>query len=58
MKKIYMKPEMEAFNMKVESLICLSGSDNPADKDGKVLAKELPDFDDLEEQFDFDHLLW
>lgn len=56
MKKIYMKPEMEAFNMKVESLICLSGSDNPANKGGKVLAKELPDWDDWEE--DLDHVLW
>lgn len=58
MKKIYMKPEMEVFNMKVESLICLSGSDNPADKGGKVLSKELPDFGDIEEDFNFDNLLW
>jgi hypothetical protein len=53
MKKKYMKPEMEAFNMKVESLICLSGSDEAAKKDGKVLAKELEDWEE-----DFDHILW
>lgn len=56
MKKKYMKPEMEAFNMNVESLICLSGSDNPADKGGKVLAKELPDFDEFDEELD--KILW
>lgn len=56
MKKIYMKPEMEAFNMKVESLICLSGSDNPANPSKPSLGKELPDWDDWEE--DLDHALW
>ena len=56
MKKIYMKPEMEAFNMKVESLICLSGSDNPANPSKPSLGKELPDWDDWEE--DLDHILW
>ena len=59
MKKIYMKPEMEAFNMKTESLICLSGVEGKKAKgSGEVLGKELPDFDEFEEDFNFDNLLW
>ena len=53
MKKIYVKPEMQANEIKAATLICLSKSPNYADKDGLVLGKERgtrtsdDDFDDL-----------
>ena len=45
MKKIYVKPEMEAFNMEMENLICLSlggsgGGGGTADPELDVLIEE------------------
>lgn len=45
MKKIYIKPEMEAFNMEMENLICLSlggrgGGGGTADPELDVLIEE------------------
>ena len=50
MKKVYMKPGMEAYNMNVESLICLSKTSTPANPNNEVLSRE---FDDWEEDIDF-----
>ena len=47
-----MQPQMEVYKMETENLICLSGSDKPADPVKEVLIKNGIDFDDPLEDFD------
>ena len=58
MKKKYMKPEMEVYKMEAVNMVCESPGikGGSADPSQPSLGKELPDFDDFEE--DFDNLLW
>lgn len=51
MRKVYMKPSMEAFKMEIENMVCVSPSikSGGAKKDLEVLAPEMEDFvDDID----------
>lgn len=60
MKKIYMKPEMEVYKMEAVNMVCESPGigGGKATPGGGSLGKEIPDFGDIEEDFNFDNLLW
>lgn len=51
MRKVYMKPGIEAFKMEIENMVCVSPGikDGGAKKDLDVLAPEMDDFvDDID----------
>ncbi|GEM_PF-6111937 len=50
MKKTYLQPQMGIYAIEAESLICLSMSSNPADKNKPALGNERFIIEDMENE--------